>query len=222
MGCKHADEHRRAGNSITDANACAYCHANVYADTKSDGHSNGNNIYTIKVRASDGRLTTSVNVTVTVTNVNERPEVASAIADQTMTAGVSKTNSLQSRFSDPDGDTLTYSASTSASAIATASVRRSTLTLTALSAGSATITVTVADRTSGDADRLTASQAFTVTVDETNAEPTFEEDTNPTRSVAENTVSGADVGSPVSATDEDGDTPDIFALRHRRRFVRVR
>ena len=210
MGCKHADEHRRAGNSITDANACAYCHANVYADTKSDGHSNGNNIYTIKVRASDDSGSMDdLDVNVEVTNVNERPEVDLAITDQTMTVGVSRIISLQGTFSDPDtNDTLTYTAAASPSGIATASVSNSdiALTLGALAAGSATITVTAADRTSGDADRLTASQAFTVTVDEPNAPPTFEEDTNPTRSVAENTVSGADVGSPVTASDDDSDT----------------
>ena len=208
MGCKHADEHRRAGNSITDANACAYCHANVYADTKSDGHSNGNNIYTIKVRASDGRLTTSVNVTVTVTNVNERPSVASAIADQTMTAGDSTTVSLPGRFSDPDGDTLAYTAAASPSGIATASVSNSdiALTLRALAAGSATITVTAADRSLGHADRLTVSQDFTVTVEETNVPPTFNEGPRTTRSVAENTPSSNDIGSPVTASDDDNDT----------------
>ena len=178
-------------------------------DFESPHDSNRDNIYRITVRASDGRLAASVNVTVTVTNVNERPEVDLAITDQTMTVGVSRILSLQGTFSDPDtNDTLSYSANSSNIRVATASVSNSdiTLTLTALSAGSATITVTVADRTSGDADRLTASQAFTVTVDEPNAPPTFEEDTNPTRSVAENTPSGADVGSPVTASDDDSDT----------------
>ena len=109
-----------------------------------------------------------LDVTVRVTNVNERPVADTPIADHTMTAGDSATVSLQGRFSDTDGDTLTYTAATSASTIATASVRRSTLTLTAVSAGSATITVTAADRSLGHADRLTVSQDFTVTVDETN------------------------------------------------------
>ena len=151
-------------------------------DFESPHDSNRDNIYRITVRASDGRLAASVNVTVTVTNVNERPSVASAIADHTMTAGDSTTISLQGRFSDPDGDTLAYTAATSDSETATASVRRSTLTLTAVSAGSATITVTAADRSLGHADRLTVSQDFTVTVDETNAEPTFDEGPRTTRS----------------------------------------
>ena len=175
-------------------------------DFESPHDSNRDNIYRITVRASDGRLAASVNVTVTVTNVNERPSVASAIADHTMTAGDSTTISLQGRFSDPDGDTLAYTAATSDSETATASVRRSTLTLTAVSAGSATITVTAADRSLGHADRLTVSQDFTVTVDETNAEPTFDEGPRTTRSVAENAASSTDVGSPVAASDADNDT----------------
>ena len=120
------------------------------------------------IKASDGRLATSVHVTISVTDVNERPEVDSAIADQTMTVGVSRIISLQGTFSDPDGDTLTYSASISPSGIATVSVndRDSTLTLAALAAGPATITVTAADRRSStDADRLAASQNFAVTVE---------------------------------------------------------
>ena len=109
-----------------------------------------------------------LDVTVSVTNVNERPVADTAIADQTMTVGVSRIISLQGTFSDPDGDTLTYSASISPSGIATVSLndRDSTLTIAALTAGRATITVTAADRRSStDADRLAASQNFAVTVE---------------------------------------------------------
>ncbi len=108
-----------------------------------------------------------LDVTVEVTNVNERPDVDSPIADRTMTVSVSRIISLQGTFRDPEGDTLTYTATSSNIRVATASVnvRDITLTLGALAAGSATVTITAADRTSGDAYRLTASQAFTVTVE---------------------------------------------------------
>ena len=177
----------------------------VTPDYESPHDSNGRNDYKVTIKASDGRLSTSVHVTVTVTNVNERPVPDSTIANQTMTVGDSRIITLQGTFIDPDGDTLTYSASTSPPGIATASVNNSasTLTLAALSAGSATITVTAADRASGDADRLTASQNFTVTVDETNVPPTFNEGPRTTRSVAENTAPNTDVGSPVTASDAD-------------------
>ena len=131
--------------------------------------SGGDNEYSITVRASDASGTTAImNVTVRVINVNELPEVDSDIPDQMMTASVFRIISLQGTFSDPDGDTLTYSASTTPPGIATASVNNndSTLTLTAVSVGMTTITVTAADRRSStDADRLTATQDFTVTVE---------------------------------------------------------
>ena len=46
----------------------------------------------------------------------------------------------------------------------------------------------------------------TVTIDETNVPPKFDEVGSPTRTVAENTASNTDVGIPVSATDDDGHT----------------
>ena len=46
----------------------------------------------------------------------------------------------------------------------------------------------------------------TVTIEETNVPPTFNEGPRTTRSVAENTPSGADVGSRVTASDDDSDT----------------
>ena len=124
------------------------------------------NDYEITIKASDGELATSVSITVKVTDVNEPPTVASEIADQTMNVGDSTTISISGTFSDPDGDTLTYSVATSDDDIATASVSGSTLTLTAVSTGSATITVTAADRASGNSDRLTATDEFTVTVED--------------------------------------------------------
>ena len=137
-------------------------------DFESPQDSRPYNSYKVTIRASDGRLATSVNVTINVTDVNEKPAVAPPpIADQTITASVFREISLQGRFTDPDGDTLTYTAETSRPRIATASVNASdnTLTLAALSAGSARITVTAADRSSGHADRLTVAQVFTVTVE---------------------------------------------------------
>ena len=137
-------------------------------DFESPQDSRPYNSYKVTIRASDGRLATSVNVTINVTDVNEKPAVAPPpIADQTITAGVFREISLQGKFSDPDGDTLTYTAATSRPRIATASVNASdnTLTLAALSAGTATITVTAADRPASNSDRLTVEQTFTVTVE---------------------------------------------------------
>ena len=137
-------------------------------DFESPQDSRPYNSYKVTIRASDGRLATSVNVTINVTDVNEKPAVEPPpIADQTITASVFREISLQGRFTDPDGDTLTYTAETSRPRIATASVNASdnTLTLAALSAGTATITVTAADRPASNSDRLTVEQTFTVTVE---------------------------------------------------------
>lgn len=124
------------------------------------------NKYKVTIRASDASGNAAdLNVTVTVTDVNEPPSVDSPIADQTITGGVSRIISLQGRFSDPDGDTLSYSASSSVTGVATANVSGDDLTIAAKTAGSTTITVTAADRASGHADRLTISDSFTVTVD---------------------------------------------------------
>ena len=55
------------------------------------------------------------------------------------------------------------------------------------------------------------SSAVTVTVGGTtppptlNQPPVFTEGTNPTRSIAENTGAGQNIGNPISATDGDGD-----------------
>jgi len=115
----------------------------------------------ITVTANDGRGG-AVATTFTVT-VNRPPVVASAIPNQTLTAGgpsfTRDLNASPSVFTDPDGDTLTYVASSNATNIATASIAGSTLTIAPVAVGNATITVTANDGKGG-----TAPTTFTVTV----------------------------------------------------------
>jgi hypothetical protein len=69
-----------------------------------------------------------------------------------------------------------------------------------------TVTITVSDGNGGSA---TITVTINITdVDEIpdNTAPVFTEGSSATRSVAENTGSGVDIGSAVSATDDDGDT----------------
>ena len=129
--------------------------------------SDTNNVYKITVRASDGRINTDRSVTVTVTNVNEAP-VSSPIGDRTLAHGVASLEiDLSNYFSDPDtNDTLSYSASSSDTGVATVSGSGSDLTITRKAPGVTTVTVTAADRSSGHADRLTATEGFTVTVED--------------------------------------------------------
>ena len=63
------------------------------------------------------------------------------------------------------------------------------------------VTVSVSDG-NGGADRIDVTINVT-DVDEPNSAPTFTEGTNTTRSVAENTASGQNIGAAVTATDTD-------------------
>ena len=160
---------------------------------------NGDNVYKVTVRASDGNDgEDDRNVTITVTDVNERPVVDSQILNQRLTVGSSEGIGLSTRFSDPDDDTLRYTARSSATSIATESVSGSTLTITAVGVGTATVTVTAHDRASGG---LSVSQSFTVTVP----------NRNPTIDPGQSSVSYPENGTgPVATyTAEDPDGGDI-------------
>ena len=51
-----------------------------------------------------------------------------------------------------------------------------------------------------------ANGSVTATDDDANTPPTFNDGDNTTRTLAENTAAGQNVGAPLTATDEDGDT----------------
>ncbi|MCE2455115.1 MAG: Ig-like domain-containing protein [Gemmatimonadetes bacterium] len=115
---------------------------------------------TITVTAADaGGLTAEQSFDVTVPIPNRAPAAVGTIPARTVQVGDAATLDLSASFSDPDGDTLTYTASSSDSSVATPAVTDSTLTVGAHAKGTATITVTAAD-----ADGLTATQSFDVTV----------------------------------------------------------
>ena len=79
-------------------------------DYESPSDNGGNNIYDITVTASDGTLTNSKAVTITVTNVNEAPTVTSA-SSATVNENVTGTVYTVTG-TDPDaGTTLSYSIS---------------------------------------------------------------------------------------------------------------
>ncbi|WP_281942554.1 immunoglobulin-like domain-containing protein, partial [Paenibacillus tyrfis] len=91
---------------------------------------------------------------------NRVPVLAKALDDFTLTlAGGSRTISVASTFTDPDGDALTYKASSSSEAVVSASVNGSELTVAPISVGSATVTVSVYDNKGG-----TAQTSFLATV----------------------------------------------------------
>ncbi len=131
--------------------------------------SDGNNVYEVTVVATDdsaSELSDERDVTITVTDVNERPTVTSQIGDLTLSVGGSTaTVDLSNKFSDPDGDALRYTASISSSSVATVRVNESVLTVTPVAQGSAMLTVTAHDRASGVSGGLSVTQTLSVTID---------------------------------------------------------
>ena len=105
-----------------------------------------------------GGLAARQNFAVTV--LNRAPAATTPIPAQTLPRGPARTVDLAAHFGDPDGDPLSYSASSSDPWVARVRVDGSDLILTAWSVGTVEITVTATDP-----EGLSASQTFTVTVD---------------------------------------------------------
>ena len=136
-------------------------------DFEAPADSGRNNEYEVTVVATDDgspNLSDSVDVEVTVTNVNETPTVRLRISNRTLDIGDTSRIGLASRFGDPDGDTLRYSARSSNTAVATERLSGRTLIITAIADGTTTIIVTASDRSAGHSDLLRVSQSFDVTV----------------------------------------------------------
>ena len=70
------------------------------------------------------------------------------------------------------------------------------------------VTITFSDGTLSDTITVTINVS---NVDE-NVAPVFTEGTSATRSIAENTGSGVDIGTPVAATDADGTLSDTITV----------
>ena len=121
---------------------------------------------TITVTASDGSLTATQTISVTVNAANRAPTAVGSIPAQTLTAGGSALLlTVSGYFNDPDGDTLTYSANSSNNSVATATATGSQITITPIGAGTATITVTASDGS------LSVTQTISVTVSAANRAP---------------------------------------------------
>ena len=118
---------------------------------------------TVRVIASDGILTATQTISVTVEvapQLNQAPVTVSTIPAQTLTVGGSAASvNVSSNFRDPDNDGLTYTATSDNTRIATVSVSGTVVTITPRNAGSATVTVTASDGT------LTAMQHIVVEVE---------------------------------------------------------
>ena len=154
---------------------------------------------TITVTASDGALTATQTIAVTV-QTNQAPVKVGTLDSQTLTTGKSGTPvDVSGGFNDPDNDRLTYAATSSAVSKATVSVTGSTVTITPVAAGSATVDVTASDGAA-----TSSKQTIAVTVFDNRPPVPVGSITAQTVTAGTNTAKTVDVKS--NFRDPDGDT----------------
>ena len=195
----------------TDAVAFSIDSSTGQLQTKSPLDYETKNRYTVVVSAFDGYLSGIITVTINVTDLPE-PNPPTFMEGDSTTRSIAENTPPNRNIGKPvsatdvNGNTLTYSHSgTDASSF---SIDSSTGQLTTQipfdyeTKNQYVVTVTVSDGNGG-------SDAITVTINVVDLpepkEPTFTEGDSTTRSIAENTPSGVNIGRAVSATDEDDD-----------------
>ena len=175
--------------------------------------------YSVTISVSDGAGgSDSITVAIIVTDVDETPvnnppeftdndPTSRAIAENTGT-GVNIGDAVSA--TDVDGDILTYSLSgpdaVSFSIDSTTGQLRTSASLDYETKSSYSVTISVSDG-NGGSDSITVTIGVT-DVDETpvNNPPEFTDADPATRTIAENTDAGVNIGDPVAATDADDDT----------------
>ena len=180
--------------------------------------------YTVTITASDGKRTVSIAVTISVSDVDELPEETPVVEDVSannapmFTDGETATRMVVEdtpsgvdigdavSATDADGHTLTYTlAGTDAdkfSIDSTTGQLRTEAPLDYETKSTYTVTITASDGT----DETTITVTINVINKTENRAPVFTAGTSTSLSIAENTGSGVDIGSAVSATDADGNT----------------
>ena len=167
--------------------------------------------YSVTVKADDNNGgTATIDVTITVADVNEPPEFSVETASRTIAENTTTGVAIGAPVTaaDPDnGDTLTYTlegADADSFGIDSASGQiqtKSGVTYDHEVKSSYSVTVKADDNNGG-----TATIDVTITVADVNEPPEFSVETA-SRTIAENTTTGADIGAPVTAADPDiGDT----------------
>ncbi len=126
---------------------------NAGPDYEDPTDSGADNVHHVTVEASDGANTVTLNVTVTVTNVDEAPQfpdssTARSVADNT---GVGEDVGAPVEATDPDGDSLTYAlGGKDAASFDIATSTGQLLTKAALDSDSYSLTVSVSDGKDAD------------------------------------------------------------------------
>ena len=169
----------------------------------------------------DAKWDHSVDVIITVENVNEPPEFdANAPATLNVLENTAAGENIGGPVTatDPEEDTLTYLLDTGDGAAFQIDASGQITTKDPIdreTKASYSVTVSVHDGkdAQGNADE-TADDVHTVriTVGDENDAPVFDEGASTTRFVLENTPAGQPVGDPVSATDEDSGNRLTYSL----------
>ena len=168
------------------------------------------NAYSVAVIVSDGTLTDTIGVTINVTDVAENS--APVFVEGSATERSIPENTPAGRnigapvtATDEDEDVLTYTLSgvdaASFGIVSTTGQLRTRAPLDYEQKNTYSVAVIVFD------GRLTDTIAVAINVTDVaeNSAPVFASSST-TRTVAENTPAGTDIGSPITATDADGDT----------------
>ena len=175
------------------------------------GDDDGNNIYLVTVKVTARTATVTLDVEVTVSNVNEPPDFPASedgqrtvaentAADQDIGAPVAAT--------DPDsGDTLTYTlGGTDGASFTIDELTGQLKTKAGVTYDYDTKPTYMATVTATDQSGLSDDIDVTITVTDQNEPPEFPTSETGQRSVAENTVAVQNIGDPVAATDPETDT----------------
>ena len=170
--------------------------------------------YTVTITVSDTKLTDSIDVTINVTDVNEAPNFASSTATRSIAENTASGEDIGAAVvaTDPDADdTLTYTLGgtdvDSFSIVNTSGQLRTNVALDHETKASYSVTVTATD-----GDNLSDTSTVTINVTDVNEAPSFTEGSTATRSIAENTGSGENIGAAIAAIDVDANTTLTYTL----------
>ena len=165
--------------------------------------------YTVTVSVSDGKGgTDSITVTINVTSDNAPVFADGTTTTRSVAENTAANTNIGSAVSatDADNDTLTYTLGgtdvSSFGIVGTSGQLQTSAALDYETKLSYTVTVSVSDG-KGSTDTITV----TINVTDANDAPIFTDGESTSRSVAEDTATGNNIGSVVAATDaDDGDT----------------
>ncbi len=168
--------------------------------------------YTITVTVTDDELTDTITVDIDVTDIDEAiPNRAPIFTEDNSTTRTVEENTVAGTnigdaitATDADNDTLTYTLggtdNTSFDIEPTTGQLETKSELNYETKNSYSVSITVSDNVN------TATIDVTINIIDINDTPVFTDGSETTRSILENTVSDANIGTPISATDEDEDT----------------